>query len=122
VNSSTGIFIAVDGIDGAGKTTQVEMLRAALTHAGLPVTVSKEPTNGQWGAVLRESAVSGRLSLDEELKAFINDRREHVDTLITPKLEAGHVVVLDRYFYSTIAYQGCRGANAREIMPSPSRS
>jgi dTMP kinase len=114
-DSDRGILIAIEGIDGAGKTTQVKKLVAALNRSGQSVVSSKEPTNGQWGSILRKSAQSGRLSLDEELQTFIKDRAEHVDTLIRPHLQAGDVVVLDRYFYSTIAYQGARGADVEAV-------
>lgn len=110
-----GIFIVVDGIDGAGKTTQVQLLGDALEHAGETVVRSKEPTNGPWGRKVRESATSGRLNLDDELRAFIEDRREHVDNVIRPALAGGQIVILDRYFYSTIAYQGSRGADPRSL-------
>lgn len=108
MNSYPGILIVFDGIDGAGKTTQVQLLEKALVDAGEVVVVSKEPTDGQWGAKLRASATTGRLPFDEELEAFINDRQDHLQTKIIPALEAGKVVILDRYFYSTIAYQGIR--------------
>jgi dTMP kinase len=106
MNTFPGILIVFDGIDGAGKTTQVRLLERALTEIGENVIVSKEPTDGQWGRKLRESAFSGRMPFDEELDAFIKDRQEHLNTKIIPALEAGSVVILDRYFYSTIAYQG----------------
>jgi dTMP kinase len=109
------ILIAVEGIDGAGKTTQVEMLRSALERAGETPITSKEPTNGPWGRIIRESASSGRLAPEEELNAFINDRTEHVANLVSPALEKGRIVILDRYFYSSIAYQGSRGAHYKEV-------
>lgn len=112
---TSGIFIAFEGIDGAGKTTQVNLLRDALREAGESPVVSKEPTDGHWGQLLRRSASQGRLPLEEELQAFINDRTEHVSTLIRPSLEAGRIVILDRYFYSTIAYQGSRGGDVESI-------
>lgn len=101
-----GILIAFDGIDGAGKTTQVLLLKNALERLGETVVVSKEPTDGEWGQKLRDSALTGRLPFDEELDTFIRDRQDHLARKIIPALEAGHVVILDRYFYSTIAYQG----------------
>jgi len=119
VRSSKSILIAIEGIDGAGKTTQAEMLTESLRAAGLGVVASREPTYGTHGNRIRESAATGRLSLDEELQAFIDDRREHVETVVGPALEEGRVVVLDRYYYSTIAYQGARGADIgriREVM------
>jgi dTMP kinase len=111
----TSILIAVEGIDGAGKTTQVAMLRDALNRVGETLVVSKEPTSGQWGRVIRESASNGRLSPEVELDLFVKDRTEHVEMLIGPALEAGSIVILDRYFYSSIAYQGSRGANVAEV-------
>lgn len=112
---SRGILLAVEGIDGAGKTTQVRRLSEALGDAGERVIVSKEPTDGPWGKIIRQSAQNGRLPLDEELHAFVQDRKEHIQTLIEPGLSAGATVILDRYYYSTIAYQGSRGADPREL-------
>ncbi len=110
-----GIFIVFEGIDGAGKSTQVKLLRDALEDAGQAVIASKEPTNGEWGSILRQSAVTGRLSLEEELELFVKDRTEHLTTLILPALKAGKTVILDRYFYSTIAYQGARGSDVKSL-------
>lgn len=106
--SNRGILLAVEGIDGAGKTTQVALLAEALAVAEVEVATSKEPTNGKWGRKIRESAENGRLPARQELEAFIEDRHEHVAQTINPALEQGRVVILDRYFYSTIAYQGER--------------
>ncbi len=119
--SGLGLLIAVEGIDGAGKTTQVRLLAEALRRLGSSVITSKEPTDGPWGRKIRESAASGRLSLEEELEAFVNDRIEHVKTVIRPALDAGSVVILDRYFYSTIAYQGSRGRDIAELKKSMER-
>ena len=115
LNSSSPILIAVEGIDGAGKTTQVSMLLAVLEGVGLAAVASKEPTSGKWGRIIKESASTGRLSPEEELDLFIKDRAEHVENLIAPALKEGKIVILDRYFYSTIAYQGSRGANVAEV-------
>jgi dTMP kinase len=112
---SSSILIAVEGIDGAGKTTQVRMLREALERAGESPVVSKEPTNGPWGKIIKDSATTGRLSPEDELNAFIEDRTQHVNEVIAPALEQGSIVILDRYFYSSIAYQGSRGANVVDI-------
>lgn len=108
-------LIAIEGIDGAGKTTQVALLADLLRGAGEDVVASKEPTSGPWGRKIRESATNGRMSLDDELEAFIEDRRQHVAEVIQPALNRGAIVLLDRYFYSTIAYQGSRGGNVQEI-------
>lgn len=111
-----GLLIAFEGIDGAGKTTQMARLADALRSIGLTVLCTKEPTNGQWGAELRASAKAGRLSLERELDLFMRDRREHLTTLVEPALAAGHVVLVDRYYLSTVAYQGARGADPEWVL------
>jgi dTMP kinase len=104
-----GWLLVLEGIDGAGKTTQAQLLQHALQARGLPVERTKEPTTGPWGKLLRESATTGRLSLEEEIEAFIKDRQEHVQTTLLPWLRAGKIVILDRYYFSNMAYQGARG-------------
>jgi dTMP kinase len=113
--NDSGLLIAFEGIDGAGKTTQVGLLESFLKLAGETVVCSKEPTNGPWGKIIRESATSQRLPLSDELRHFIEDRKEHVRDLIGPALQAGKAVILDRYFYSTIAYQGARGNHVDDL-------
>ena len=115
---SQGTLIVVEGVDGAGKTTQVQMLTVSLETMGLDVITSKEPTNGQWGRKVRESATHGRLSLEEELSLFVADRKEHVENLIGPAMAEGKTVILDRYYLSTIAYQGSRGGNVDAVAAS----
>jgi len=106
-----GVLVAIEGIDGAGKTTQTRVIAERLTAAGLDVVTSKEPTNGPWGQKIRSWAVDGRKSVREELDAFMADRAEHVSSLIAPALARGAVVILDRYYYSNAAYQGAAGTS-----------
>lgn len=110
-----GLLIVFEGIDGAGKSTQVRRLAEVLRAAGLPVVTSREPTDGPWGQRIRQSALTGRMALADELHAFAEDRREHVRTLIGPSLAAGKVVLVDRYYFSSIAYQGARGGDRQTI-------
>ena len=110
-----GIFIVIEGIDGTGKSTQARRLGEWFASQGREVVLSREPTDGPWGRKLRESAATGRLSPEEELQYFLNDRRQHVDEKIAPALAAGKVVILDRYYFSTMAYQGARGFDPAEI-------
>jgi dTMP kinase len=110
-----GLFIVIEGIDGTGKSTQANRLGEWFRAQGREVVVSREPTAGPWGKKVRESAASGRLSPEEELEYFLNDRRQHVEELIAPSLAAGKVVILDRYYFSTMAYQGARGFDPSEI-------
>lgn len=109
------MFIVIEGIDGTGKSTQAKRLGAWFEAQGREVVLSREPTDGPWGSKLRESATTGRLSPEEELEVFLKDRRQHVDELIAPSLAAGKVVILDRYYFSTMAYQGARGFDPAEI-------
>lgn len=111
-----GLLIAIEGIDGAGKTTLAHSLRARLEATRAAVTVSKEPTTGHWGAQLRASAATGRLKPEEELRMLLLDRREHVAEVIGPALAAGGIVILDRYFPSTVAYQGAAGLPVDGLM------
>ncbi|MFP6880422.1 MAG: dTMP kinase [Roseibacillus sp.] len=110
-----GSLIVLEGIDGTGKSTQAKLLAAALREQGHRVTLSREPTDGPFGCRLRESATTGRLSPEEELQLFHQDRREHVKTLIEPALQGGEIVILDRYYFSSMAYQGVRGFDPLEI-------
>ncbi len=110
-----GLFIVLEGIDGTGKSTQVGLLADWFRSQGREVIASKEPTDGPWGREIRATGATGRLSPEEELELFLHDRREHVEQLIAPALAAGKVVILDRYYFSTMAYQGCRGFDPAEI-------
>lgn len=114
--NTPGLLIVFEGIDGAGKTTQAGLLEGWLQRQGLEVTRTREPTNGQYGAQIRASATTGRRGLEEELQLFIDDRREHIETVIGPALSQGHVVIVDRYYFSTAAYQGPRGADVADIL------
>jgi dTMP kinase len=111
-----GFLLVIEGIDGAGKSTQAEMVQGAFVARGFSVVRSREPTHGKWGKLLRESAITGRLPIEEELHAFYEDRREHVQTLINPALAAGKLVIIDRYYFSMAAYQGARGIDFRKIL------
>jgi len=105
-----GLFIVFEGLDGSGKSTQVELLHEKLVGLGLPAIRLREPTDGQWGRKIRECArEAGTLSPEEELELFIRDRRENIRKNIRPALKENKIVILDRYFYSTLAYQGARG-------------
>jgi len=98
------LFIAVDGIDGSGKTTLVAALAAWL--APLDPVATKEPTStSEWGRRLRESAVVGRLPKAQEIEYFHRDRLQHIAEVIRPALAAGRPVITDRYVDSLLAFQ-----------------
>lgn len=113
--SDKGLFIVIEGIDGTGKSTQARMLKDALADAGQTVILDREPSDGPYGKILRDSATTGRLSPQEELDLFHKDRKHHLDEVILPALERGETVILDRYYFSTMAYQGQRGFDQQEI-------
>jgi dTMP kinase len=112
-----GQLVAFEGLDGSGKTTQVVALERALRARGLEVVVTREPTGGPWGRRIRAMAAAGeRPAPEEELRWFVEDRREHVQAVVAPALAAGRVVLTDRYFLSTVAYQGARGLDPARLL------
>jgi dTMP kinase len=112
-----GVLVAFEGIDGSGKSTQARLFAEwARQKLGLEVISTREPTDGPWGKKIRQARFTARMSPEDELAAFIADRREHVETLIKPALARGAVVVIDRYYYSTVAYQGARGLNPQALL------
>jgi dTMP kinase len=112
-----GRLIVIEGIDGAGKSTQARMLYDELCHRGIATVLSREPTDSKYGQKIRELAQDGReaASPEEEYRLFLEDRKIHVNDLILPALKDGKVVILDRYYFSTIAYQSARGLDPEKI-------
>lgn len=113
-----GMFIVLEGIDGAGKSTQAKMLAKWFENKGYEVVLTKEPTDTAFGKLIRRLVLTGgkegiidgaRISKEAEALLFAADRAEHVKKLIEPSLKAGKVVISDRYFYSSLAYQWARG-------------
>jgi len=112
-----GTLVAFEGIDGSGKTTLLANVAAALRGAGRDVVETREPTDGPHGRRIREAArANTSVDPEEELAWFVADRREHVERVIAPALDAGRVVLTDRYFLSSVAYQGARGLDSQEIL------
>lgn len=116
----SGTLVAFEGIDGSGKTTQAKKLAGVLDRCGIAYVTSKEPTTGPWGQKIRESKTKGRMPPDVELQAFLADRRQHVEDLVMPALNRGDVVIVDRYYYSTVAYQGARGMDPDHLLQANS--
>ena len=117
VGVKRGKLIVFEGIDGCGKSTQLRRVAEALAARGVDVVVTREPTDGPWGRKIRAMAASGEaVSPETELDWFFEDRREHMRTLVIPALEAGRIVLSDRSYLSTVAYQGARGLDAAGIL------
>jgi len=117
-----GKLIAFEGIDGCGKSTQLEMLAGALRGRGLALVTTREPTGGAHGRRIREMAQSGKpVAPEEELQWFVLDRREHVARVIAPALAQGRLVLTDRYYLSSVAYQGAHGLDPAAILADSER-
>ena len=103
------MFITFEGVEGSGKSTQAKLLAELLTKIGHKVTLTREPGWGSFGELMRKIILDERdLELDpfSELCLFCADRAQHVRDFIKPKLQNGEIVICDRYFDSTIVYQG----------------
>jgi dTMP kinase len=113
----TGRLIVFEGIDGTGKSTQIALLAKILEERGFEVVATREPTEGVYGKKIRQLYHNrDSVNKQEELELFLKDRREHVENLIKPALRRGRLVLTDRYFLSTAAYQGAAGMNVEEIL------
>ena len=104
------LFIAIEGLDGSGGTTQTRLLQTWLLQNGQQVHLTMEPSNGSVGRFIRQAlsnnAPESTLGDNVLPYLFAADRRDHLDREILPKLEAGSFVISDRYYHSSLAYQG----------------
>ena len=114
-----GLFIAMEGGDGAGKSTQAQLLTAALERAGRTVLRTREPGGTPVGEALRTLVLdhgNGEIDARTEALIFAASRAAHVQQVIAPALAAGTVVVCDRYIDSSVAYQGAgRGLGTETV-------
>lgn len=116
-HSGRGKLIVFEGTDGTGKTTQRDLLGRYLQDKGFPVVITKEPTEGPYGLKIRDLYKNRiQYSREEELELFVADRRQHVRDLLQPCLLGGKVILCDRYYFSTAAYQGALGLNPETIL------
>jgi dTMP kinase len=116
-----GLFIALEGGEGVGKSTQVRLLGEWLTAEGYEAVLTREPGDTEVGAALRRIVLdpaTGELSPRTEALLYAADKAEHVARVVRPALERGAVVVTDRYVDSTLAYQGAgRALTVDEVEP-----
>jgi dTMP kinase len=106
------MFFSLDGIDGVGKSTQIELFRRWLTEQGFPPVTCRDPGSTEMGERIRGlllDPASERISLRTEMLLYMASRAQLVDELIRPALEAGRVVVSDRYLLANVVYQGHAG-------------
>lgn len=110
-----GLFIVLEGVDGAGTTTQTKGLAATLAARGLPVHATREPSDGPVGVMIRQ-VLTGRIVVPglhgprpptwkTMALLFAADRSDHVEAEIEPNLRDGVTVISDRYYHSSVAYQ-----------------
>lgn len=115
-----GIFITFEGIDGSGKTTQIELLNSFLKQSGFDVVLTREPGGTDIGDKIREILLDSKniqMSYRAETLLFLASRAELVSKVIQPSLNQGKIIICDRFFDSTIAYQGiARQLGAEKIL------
>jgi dTMP kinase len=118
LKTQRGFLLALEGVDGSGKSTQAQLLAVSLLQQGREVVLTQEPGAGPVGQKLRRylQGDERHLTPQEELELFLADRREHVEEVIKPALAAGQIVITDRYYYSSVAYQGALGLDPAWIL------
>ena len=110
------MLIDLEGIDGCGKSTQSKFLMEKFEENNEKSIILKEPTSGKYGKKLWEMLSGKRKATTEQiLDLFVMDRKEHVEEKINPALNEGKIVLMDRYYYSTMAYQAAAGIDVNRI-------
>ena len=114
-----GLFLAFEGIDGSGKSTQARRLADSLRARGHAVTLTREPGGSPGAEEIRRLVLTGdpdRWSPETEMLLFTAARRDHLEKTIRPALARGEIVITDRFADSTRMYQGLRGAASRDTV------
>ena len=114
-----GYFISFEGIDGSGKSTQIQKLAEFLGALDFDTIITREPGGSVGGEEIRNLLLQGnvdRWSAETEILLFTAARRDHLERIILPALKEGKIVICDRFTDSTRMYQGMRGANLRNLI------
>ncbi|AFG35083.1 dTMP kinase [Fervidobacterium pennivorans subsp. shakshaketiis] len=101
------MFVSFEGIDGCGKSTQIEMFTKYLQSKGIEFVKVREPGGTKLGEKIRQLLISEEMTSRSELLLFLASRAQLVEEVIKPALEEGKIVVADRFAHSSVAYQGC---------------
>ena len=109
-----GLFVTFEGVEGAGKTTQIRLLRDALEAEGHSVCVTREPGGDALAEGIRSLLLHGEMAPRAELLLFLASRAQNVEKIIRPHLAAHGIVLCDRYIDSSVAYQGAGRGLGRE--------
>ena len=117
-NEYPGKFIVVEGLDGSGKSSQVDLLVNFLKDNGKDVILTKEPTTDSDAGRTIKQALKGEIKIDplELQKLYVQDRKEHLDNKVLPALQQGKFVVSSRYAFSTFAYGSADGLDINELI------
>ncbi|QJA05994.1 dTMP kinase [Thermosulfurimonas marina] len=111
-----GRLLVFEGLDGSGKSTLAQEVARRLKAQGLPVVLTQEPSGGEWGQKIREHLTKGTpLSPQAYAELFFRDRWEHAEKLLIPALLQGKIILCDRYYPSTLAYQGSQGLSLQGL-------
>ena len=105
--NTDSLFIVIEGLDGAGGTTQCRLLKSWLERQGHTVVSTNEPTDRPVGKFIRSVLQDPHSKVGDEVLAYLfaADRQDHLDGLVTPAIARGEVVISDRYYHSSLAYQ-----------------
>ena len=117
--TSNGLFITFEGIDGSGKSTQTKLLKLALEARGYDVVMTREPGGSVGAEEIRALVLQGdtdRWSAETEILLFTAARRDHMERTVLPALEAGKIVICDRFADSTRMYQGLSRGDLRALV------
>ena len=114
-----GFFITFEGIDGSGKSTQIQKLEKFLKNLGFDIIITREPGGSVGGEEIRNLLLQGKVdrwSAETEILLFTAARRDHLERIISPALRDGKIVICDRFTDSTRMYQGMRGPKLRDLV------
>ena len=116
-----GLFIVLDGLDGSGKSVMIERIKRYLDSKDCRVLATREPTDGEYGRQARELLKREKdpmANAQKCLELYVKDRKEHLEKTVLPflKKEGSNIVLCDRYYYSTLAFQHTQGLSWENVL------